>query len=89
MTLTGTVRLFFTGLFSRPTFVAENKPVKIRWGSDQCSCANFYMLNFYMLKFLHVKIFTCQNFYMSKFDRPKLPLISGLAVRILKSNKVQ
>jgi hypothetical protein len=27
-----------------------------------------------------VQIFTCQNFYMSKFDRPKLPLISGLAV---------
>ncbi len=40
-------------------------------------------------RFLHVKIFSCWNFYMSKFDRPKLPLISGLAVRILKSNKVQ
>ena len=32
----------------------------------------------YHIKILHVK-----------FDRPKLPLISGLAVRILKSNKVQ
>jgi hypothetical protein len=42
------------------------------------------VVNFYMLKFLHVK-----KFHMSKFDRPKLPLISDLAVRILKSNKVQ